>query len=168
MIEDPIPAPFVSDNRSVPADWIDLNGHMNIARYLQAFDEAFDEAYEVIGINKEYMEQARGSTFACEIHLTYQRELFEGDRFRVTTQLVNFDLKRMHWIQCMYHREQGYLAATAETLYLHIDIDKRAVVPMPAALEQRFTKIMSAQASLPVPPQVGRKIDFHRRRENAS
>jgi len=43
------------------------------------------------------------------MHITYQREVKEGDRLRITTQLIDFDAKRMHFIQCMYHAEHGFL-----------------------------------------------------------
>ena len=101
MPDTPFPAPFVCDRFSVLEEWIDLNGHMNVARYLQAFDQAFDEAYERIGITQEHMDTARGTTFAAEMHITYQRELLLGDPLRITTRLLAYDAKRMHWIQCM-------------------------------------------------------------------
>jgi acyl-CoA thioester hydrolase len=157
------PAPFVSDRFSVLAEWIDLNGHMNVARYLQAFDQAFDEAYERVGLTKAHMETARGTTFAAEMHITYQRELLLGDPLRITTRLLAYDVKRMQWIQCMYHREKGYLAATNEWLILYVDIAKRRVGRMPEALERNFRALLAAHKPLPLPPEVGRRIDFARR-----
>ena len=105
---------------------------------MQAFDQAFDEVYEQVGLTAEHMRVARGTTFAAEMHITYQRELLQGDPLSITTRLLGFDVKRMHWIQCMYHRERGYLAATNEWLILYVDIDKRRVGRMPAALEGRI------------------------------
>jgi len=163
MPNSPFPAPFVCDRFSVLAEWIDLNGHMNVARYLQAFDQAFDEAYERVGLTKEHMEEEGGTTFAAEMHITYQRELLLGDPLRITTRLIAYDLKRMHWIQCMYHREKGYLAATDEWLILYVDIGKRRVGRMPAALEANMQAVMAAHAALPLPPEVGRRIDMNRR-----
>ena len=142
MSDSVIPAPFVSNKMSVPAEWIDVNGHMNVARYLQAFDQAFDEVYEQVGLTAEHMRVARGTTFAAEMHITYQRELLLGDPVSITTRLLGFDVKRMHWIQCMYHREQGYLAATNEWLILYVDIDKRRTGRMPAALERGFQAVL--------------------------
>ena len=56
----------------------------------------------------------------------------------------------------------GYLAATNEWLILYIDIDKRRTGRMPPALERGFQAILTAHAPLPLPPEVGRKIDFTR------
>ncbi len=168
MLDSPIPAPYLSDRQSVAAEWIDVNGHMNVAYYLRVFDRAFDEAYEEIGLTTEYLETTGGSTFAAEMHLTYQRELLEGDPLRIATQLIAFDARRMHWIQSMYHRREGFLAATAEWLILHVDLRRRKVAPMPADLQARLTAIQAAHAMLPVPPAKGRRIDLGNRKPGAA
>ena len=42
---------------TVPADWIDYNGHMNVAYYVLAFDQATDEFFDYLGIGNSYVEQ---------------------------------------------------------------------------------------------------------------
>jgi acyl-CoA thioester hydrolase len=168
MTESPFPAPFVSDQFSVLPEWIDLNGHMNVARYLQAFDQAFDEPYERVGLTTDHMQSARGTTFIAEGHITYQRELLLGDPLRITTRLLAFDAKRMHWFQCMYHRDKGYLAATNEWLILYVDIDTRRVGRMPDALLKNFEALLAAHAELPMPREVGRRVEFRQRKSSAS
>jgi acyl-CoA thioester hydrolase len=160
-----IPAPFSNDSQSVQADWIDLNGHMNVAYYLRAFDRAFDEVYEAVGLTAEHFERDRGTTFAAEHHIVYQRELLLGDPLRIATQLLAFDTKRMHWIQCMYHRDRGYLAATCEWMVLYVNIDERRVGRMPESMRRRFEALLEAHGRLPRPSEVGRHIDFGRRRK---
>jgi len=59
-------------------EWIDINGHMNVAYYVLAFDLGVDALWDGLGITSEYIEQSAGSTFAVECHITYQRELVEG------------------------------------------------------------------------------------------
>jgi acyl-CoA thioester hydrolase len=161
---DPIPAPYINDSQSVLAEWIDLNGHMNIAYYLTAFDRAFEEAYEQMGLTSEALEKTGSSTFAAEMHITYQRELLRGDPLRVATQLIGFDARRMHWMQSMYHRRDGFLAATAEWLILHVDLRQRRVATMPSALQGELSAILAAHAALPRPPETGRRIDLGNRK----
>ena len=160
----PIPAPYTNDSQSVQPEWIDLNGHMNIAWYLTAFDRAFDEAYEQMGLTMETLEKTGRSTFAAEMHITYQRELLKGDPIRVETQLVGFDTKRTHWIQVMYHAREGYRAATAEWLILSVDLRQRRVAAMSDALQERLRAILAAHAALPRPPEIGRRIDLENRK----
>jgi acyl-CoA thioester hydrolase len=164
MLDSLIPTPYVSKSQSVLADWIDFNGHMNVAYYLKAFDQGFDEAYDRGGLAIEQLKQTNGSTFVAELHLTYQQEVMEGDPLRITTQLVAFDAKRMHWFQSMYHGRAGYLSATAEWLILYVDLSLRKVATMPDDLQRRLSAIREAHFQLPTPPEVGRRIDITNRR----
>ncbi len=159
-----IPAPYINETQSVLAEWIDLNGHMNLAYYLTAFDRAFEEAYEQMGLTIEALEKTGSSTFAAEMHITYQRELMKDHPLRVATQLIGFDAKRMHWMQSMYHRREGFLAATAEWLILHVDLRQRKVAIMPDALQGHLGAILAAHGRLPTPPETGRRIDLGNRK----
>ncbi len=162
------PAPYIDDSQTVMADWIDINGHMNIAWYLTAFDRAFESAYERMGLTAEALEKTGNSTFVAEMHITYQRELMKDDPLRVATLLIGFDAKRMHWIQTMYHRQKGYLAATAEWLILSIDLRQRKVAPFPDAMRAQLSAILAAHSAIPRPPEIGRRVDLLNRKPGAS
>jgi acyl-CoA thioester hydrolase len=160
----PIPAPFLSTRLTVRPEWIDGNGHMNVAYYLKAFDEGFDAAYEAIGLGFELIERRGVSTMAAEMHITYQGELFEGDPIRIETQLVGFNRKRFHWFQQMRHGETGKLAATCEWMILFIDMNKRKVAEMPDDIFALISRVQEAHAHLPKPPEVGRSISLENKR----
>ena len=51
-------APFVSSVMRVEPQWIDYNGHLNMAYYNVLFDRAVDEAYELLGIGADYVDAA--------------------------------------------------------------------------------------------------------------
>ncbi len=159
-----IPAPFESVGIRVLPEWIDANGHMNIAYYIAAFDRAFDQVYDKFGFTRAMMRERNASSFTSELHITYQRELMEGDPIRVTTQLLGFDAKRCHFVQCMYHAEAGYLASTLEWLLLYIDMTARRVTTMPEALQQHLARVVAAHKAIEVPPEVGRRISLDAKR----
>ncbi|HVM85206.1 MAG TPA: thioesterase family protein [Candidatus Binatia bacterium] len=159
-----IPAPFVCDTLSVRPEWIDGNGHMNVAYYLKAFDEGFDAAYDAIEFGFDMIERRGVSTMAAEMHITYQGELFEGDPIRIETQLIDFNRKRFHWFQQMRHRETGNLAATCEWMILFIDMSKRKVAEMPDDIFDLVSRVKAAHAHLPRPPEVGRFISLENKR----
>ncbi|HVI86801.1 MAG TPA: thioesterase family protein [Dongiaceae bacterium] len=163
----PIAAPFVSDHLHVLPAWIDGNGHMNVAYYLHAFDLAFDDVFKDLALGTEMMTAAKVSTFAAEMHITFQGEVFEGDRLRVTTQLVGLDNKRFQWFQMMYHAEKGYLAGTCEWMILFIDMTKRRVTEIPAATRARLEQVLAAHADLPRPPELGRNISLTNKRRSS-
>ena len=84
-------APFVSSAMRVEPQWIDFNGHLNMAYYHVLFDRAVDEVFSLVGLTRDYAETRHASTFAAECHILYKRELTEGDLVRVTAQLIAFD-----------------------------------------------------------------------------
>ena len=67
------PAPFVSSPMRVEPQWIDYNGHLNMAYYNVLFDRAVDEAYELIGIGLDYLKAHNHSTFTAEAHVRFLR-----------------------------------------------------------------------------------------------
>ncbi|MHA1600777.1 MAG: thioesterase family protein [Alphaproteobacteria bacterium] len=160
-MQDPSPHDLYRD--VVRPEWIDYNGHMNVAYYLLAFDGAADAFFDAIGINEAYRRTARSTTFAAECHITYQREVVAGDPLRFTVQIIGFDEKRIHFLQSMIHADQGYVAATSEWMSLHVDLDSRRVAPMPKAILDRLEKIHAVHQHLPRPPEVGRSIGLRRR-----
>jgi len=140
-------------------EWIDINGHMNVAYYLLAFDLGIDNFWARLGITDEYIETSKCSTFAVESHVTYQRELKHDDAFLITTQILAYDGKRIHLFQRMYHDEEKCLAATAEWMALHIDLTSRRVTPFPTAVMNALQEFADEQGVLPKPEQAGRRMN---------
>ena len=80
----------------VEPQWIDYNGHLNVAYYNVLFDRAIDEVYELIGLGPTYLERHKHSTMVAEAHVRYLREVHQDDPVRVTVQLLDYDAKRIH------------------------------------------------------------------------
>lgn len=159
-----IDAPFDRFTDRIRAEWTDYNGHMNVAYYFLIFDNATDAFYDWLGIGRAYKESSGFSTFTLEGHITYDRELLEGDPVRVTSRLLDFDGKRLHYFHEMYHAERGYLASTNELLAIHVDMRVRRSAPMPERILDRLREVKEAHAALPLPPQVGRRIGIAAKR----
>jgi acyl-CoA thioester hydrolase len=140
----------------VRPEWIDYNGHMNVAWYVAAFDLAAEAFLEQVGIGEAHRREHHCSTFTVEAHVTYQQEVHEGDLLEFRTRLLGFDAKRLHYVQSMYQVEEGYLAATLEWLTLYIDMRTRTVARIPTELLTRLEAFLASQAHLPVPPETGR------------
>jgi acyl-CoA thioester hydrolase len=158
---DPDPAffaPFVSSAMRVEADWIDYNGHLNMAYYNVLFDRAVDEVHELLGCGPAYMKRSRHSTFVVETHVRYLRELHAGDPVRVTVQLLDFDLKRMHYFEQLFHAEEGWLSATSENMVLHVNVEAKKTAAFPDDIAARLKRMKAAHAHLPLPDGAGRRI----------
>ena len=164
MIELDLAAPFDQHRATVLPEWIDWNGHMNVGFYVVAFDKATDTLCNQFGCSWEYTRAKIGMTFVLEAHVTYDREVKEGDPLRITSQILDHDVKRLHFIHCMYHATEGYLAATNELMLMNIDYETRRSAPWPAWAMERLDKMAAAHKSLPVPAQAGRLIGIKRKK----
>jgi acyl-CoA thioester hydrolase len=152
---------FILEGEVLP-EWIDMNGHMNVAYYVLAFDHAVDELFARLGISDEYIRKNRGSTFAVESHVTWQQELKEGERYVVTSQIAAYDAKRIHQFQRMYHADEHYLAATAEWMNLHVDLDKRRVCPWPATTLDRLRSFVDQQGAFVNSAEIGKRMNVRK------
>ncbi len=148
----------------VRPEWLDYNGHMNVAYYVLAFDHACDDFLDYIGMTGAFRARSGGTTFAAEMHITYQREVVDGDPLRFTCQLLGFDRKRIHFILHMYHAERGYLAATSEWMSLYVELASRRVAAMPEEIANRLAAIYATHKALPRPPEAGRAMSLTRKR----
>lgn len=151
-------APFVSSVMRVDDNWIDYNGHLNMAYYNVLFDHCVDEAYELLGIGADYVERHQQSAFTAEVHVRYLRELHAGDRVRVTLQLLDYDRKRLHYFEQLFHAEEGWISATSENLTLHVDMKVKKTSPFPVDVMRRLMQMKVAHARLPRPEAAGRRI----------
>jgi acyl-CoA thioester hydrolase len=151
-------APFVSSPMIVEKDWIDYNGHLNMAYYNVLFDRCVDEAYELLGIGLNYLNTHKHSTFTAEAHVRYLREVHEGDPVRVTFQLLDYDSKRIHYFQQLFHATDGWVSATSENMTLHVDMAAKKVAPFPASVMRTLSRMKAAHARLPRPEAAGRRI----------
>jgi acyl-CoA thioester hydrolase len=153
-----IPAPFVSSVMRVEPQWIDYNGHLNVAYYNVLFDRAVDELYELIGLGPSYLEKHKHSTMVAESHVRYLRELKENDPVRVTVQLLDYDSKRVQLFEELRHADEGWLSAACETMTLHVDMTAKKVAPFPDAVMHSLAAMKAVHDKLPRPEGAGRRI----------
>ncbi len=142
----------------VDPDWIDYNGHLNMAYYNVLFDRAVDEAFELVGIGAAYGERRHRSLFAAEIHVRYLRELHAGEPVRVTLQLLGYDRKRLHFFEQLFHANEGWVSATSENMSLHVDLNTKKTCAFPEDIAARLGRMKTSHAMLPRPEAAGRRI----------
>jgi acyl-CoA thioester hydrolase len=161
-------APFVSSAMPVEPQWIDYNGHLNVAYYTLLFDRAVDECFALLGIGEDYARTRNASLFTAEAHIGYRRELRLGEAVRMTLQLLDFDEKRLHHFMEMRHAHEGWLAATSENMSLHVDMTERRVAAFPDDVLARLALMKAAHSRLAFPEQAGRRIAMPRARSHGA
>src|ERR1700761_981172 len=127
------PAPFLSSVMQLEPQWIDYNGHLNMAYYNVMMDRAIDQLWLELGIGPTYMKERHGSTFTAECHVRYLREIHLGDPGEIS----------------------GWLSATSENMSLHMDMTARRVAPFPPDIQARIAAVAKTHSAVPRPEGIG-------------
>jgi acyl-CoA thioester hydrolase len=151
-----------NDIRVLP-QYIDGNGHMNIAYYTIVFEQALDRVWQLIGLRSEQFRREHKSTFTLETHVTYQREVKLGDPLHFGFRIVDLDSKRLHIFATMEHAAGRMLAATFEQLIICIDMTKRRSATWPEGQQARLAAVHEIYKPRPAPPEIGRTLQIRRR-----
>jgi acyl-CoA thioester hydrolase len=161
-------APFVSSRMVIEPEWIDYNGHLNMAYYNVLFDRAVDEAFGLCGLGQDYAQVRNCSFFLVESRVRYRRELTLQNPIRVTLQLIDFDDKRLHYVMEIRHATDGWLAAACENLSINIDMTTRRAAPFPADILANLAILKAAHADLPRPDMLGAGVSMPAKRREVS
>jgi acyl-CoA thioester hydrolase len=151
-------APFLSSVMQIEPQWIDYNGHLNMAYYNVMFDRAIDELWLKLGIGPAYMKTRHGSTFTAECHVRYLREIHLGDPVQVSILLLAADEKRLHTFEELRHATEGWVSATSENMTIHVDMNTRKTAPFPPDIKSRIDAVAKAHSAVQRPEGIGRKI----------
>lgn len=158
----PSPRGDTTAQDTVRPEWIDYNGHMNVAYYVLAFDLATDTFLDTLGLDAAYRTRSAHSTFALELHVNYLREIAADAPYIITTRLLDADHKRLHLFHEMHHEQAGWLVATNEVLTMHIDMARKRSAAFPPDVQIRVETTRTRHARLPRPPQAGSVMGIRR------
>ncbi len=158
-----VEAPFEAKGLRIKKDWIDYNGHLNMAYYNVMFDQAVDQAFESCGLGPEYLKERNASYYTLEVHINYLREVHLTTPLRISLQMLDFDAKRVHYFLQMHHETEGWVAATSEQLCMHIDMAAKRAAPFPDDVLARIEAMRNAHKGLPLAPQIGHVIGIKRK-----
>jgi acyl-CoA thioester hydrolase len=155
-------APYDRFEREMKPEWIDLNGHMNLAYYIVLFDQTFDLILAEWDLDWEYTKRASQGLFAVETHTLYEQELVTGAEVRVRSRVIDVDSKRLHVACEMYRASDMRRAACIETLNLHVDLENRHVMPWPEAQRSAMNAAAPAHREAGLPEWVGRRVQMRK------
>ena len=140
--------PYASDAKLVTEDMCDINGHMNVAYYLQAFDESSRNLFEEIGFDEDYLQMGY-SCFAIEDSLRYMHEFLEGEDVISMFRIHDFNKKLIHIVGVLMNNDRK-LSAISETLVVHVDMKSRKASNMPETLLDRVKSVYEQHTRYPI------------------
>ena len=152
-------SPYRTKNQTVLSEWIDYNGHMNVAYYTLAFDRALDFFFEdMLNIGPSFVEKNKEGPFALKASYNYFSELLEGESFFVNISILDFDLKRVHVFGEMRKDKSLELSAVFETVLMNMDLSARKVKQYPDRVLELFDLFKSSLVKDKIPEEIGKKI----------
>jgi acyl-CoA thioester hydrolase len=143
---------------TVRPEWIDYNGHMNVAYYVLIFDHATDAALDRLDVGEAYRRRAGCSVFVGEMHVNYRQEVLQGDVLTIDTRLLAVDERRLvlfHEMACSRFENP---VASNEVLCVHVDLATRRPASWPADAAERLARGLAARSHVPRPKLAGRSI----------
>ena len=160
----PYASPVELPARKVPAEWIDFNGHMNVAYYIMAVDQALDVfSDEELGLGEKHTERVRQGPYVVQSQVHYLDEMLEGESFTVAIRMVDCDAKRMHLFIEVFNADGRTLAATCEHMIMNVDLETRRSTPYSDWAQTRMAAMLKAHATLDRPAQLGAPMGIRRK-----
>ena len=115
-------------SQKILSDWIDYNGHMNVAYYLLIFDKfGADNLNNIFNMGEHSAKTSGMSTMMVETNISYNQELKLDDEVDINLLYFDHDKKRLQYKFEMIHKNKKYLASTFEALALYVDLNNRKV-----------------------------------------
>jgi carnitine 3-dehydrogenase len=145
----------------VDPSWLDYNGHLTEARYLDVFAAATDALLRLVGLDADYLGQG-ASAYTVETHVRYLREVGGLEPIEVETQVLGGDEKRLHVFHVLLHGRSREALATGEHLLVHVDTHAGRAAPWREPIASRLADLVRAQGALPRPEGVGRAVRMSR------
>ena len=78
-----VPPVHVAEGK-VLESWIDYNDHMNMAYYVQCFEESSDFVLEHAGLGYDYALNQQKGVFVIKCEINYKREIKQGEKFIIS------------------------------------------------------------------------------------
>jgi len=133
---------------TIPAEYLDIMGHMNIRWYFEMFAKAGHEFFATHGLDPDYFEGQKAGLFALKHFIQYFAEVRVGQTVAVRTRLVGRSDKRFQIMHFMLNETTNQLAATFEALITHADLEIRRSAPMPEQIAEKLDATLAENETL--------------------
>jgi acyl-CoA thioester hydrolase len=134
--------------KTIPSDYLDVMGHMNIRWYMALYDRAGWKFFSAHGLDQEYYREQQAGVFAFKHFIQYFAEVRVGQKVALRTRLLGRSEKRFHFIHFMINETTGQLASTLEGLVVHVDLKIRRAAPITPYIVEKLNATLEADQQL--------------------
>lgn len=118
---------------------IDVNGHVNNAKYLEYLEWGREEWYEAGNLHYDVLKELGVQTVTVNININYRKECGQGERLTITTESHKLGSSSLVLLQ-QIHNADGELCADAAVTIVTIDIHSRKSRPVLEELRALFQR----------------------------
>ena len=133
---------------TIPADWQDINGHVNVQYYLRIYDLAGEPLMRLFGIDERHFHDDKFGYFDLENHLWYLAEMHVGDTVSAHFRFLRLRAKRFHGVMFIVNQTRGSLAAALEFVTSGADLRTRRTTQLSVTVAQSLTRLIDQHSTL--------------------
>ena len=150
---------FQSNIQNVKKEWIDYNGHMNVAYYTLAFDHSLDDFLEtILEIGPTFVKKEKQGPYSLQSNYHYLDELRLGDKFFSKIYIIDSDKKKVHIVLEMIDFKTKRQVAVCETLLINVDLNIRKSVNYGDHVIKKIEQYQAKCSEIQLPLQIGKNI----------
>lgn len=134
--------------RTIPAEWEDLNGHVNVRHYLELYDQAGWPMMRWLGIEERHFRDERRGFFDLEHHIWYLAEMHVGDTVTLHARFLARSTKRFHGTMFIANRSRACVASAFEYVSTAADLVARRSAPLPTDVAVHLDDLIASHSRL--------------------
>ena len=116
--------PIKVSKGKVKEDWIDYNGHMNMAYYVQCFEESSDFLLEHMDLGYRYAMEEQKGVFVIKCEINYRKEINLHKNFIISLEELVFKGKKLI-VGLKMLNENNETIADYKILNLNVDLETK-------------------------------------------
>ena len=116
--------PIKVSQGTVKEDWIDYNGHMNMAYYVQCFEESSDFLLEYMDLGYLYAIEEQKGVFVIKCEINYRKEINLHENFIISLEELECKGKKLI-VGLKMLNEKNEKIADYKILNLNVDLETK-------------------------------------------
>ena len=133
---------------TIPTDYLDVMGHMNVRWYVALYDTAAWKFFESFGMNEAYYRTEQAGGFALKQFIQYLAEVRVGETIAIHGRVLGRSAKRVQFMLFMVNETTQVLASTFGVLGSHADMSVRRTSPYPPEIATKLDAAIAEQNAL--------------------
>ena len=130
--------PIAVSQGTVKDDWIDYNGHMNMAYYVQCFEETSDFLLEHMNLGYRYAIEEQKGVFVIKCEINYRKEINLNEDFIISLEDLICKGKKLT-IGLKMLNVGSETIADYQILNLNVDLQTKKSVPFSQMITSQLT-----------------------------